>query len=381
MDNSTFTDDDYWVERPELEATVKAYLPKPFAIASLVSSYVIIREITKEATPTPIHHLLVCIAVGDILFSFAYFLGTWPAPPDTEYYNLVHNVGSVGFCTFQGFLMVLGLVASVLSNACLSTYYLLIVRYGWKDADLQRRLEPYVPAGIWVVSLAGAIYPIPLELYNSFSEFCMIQSIPPNCTGEDCIRGSDPFPHIAFFALLPFLCLFVSLGAMCSIFSKVRQIEDTAEKYATSGFTAEARSSMTANSGMHSNSCALTLVDRSKSQAVARQALAYAAAFLVTYLLDFISLCIFLATEESYLVLDLIAYGLVLPSAGTFNFLVFARIRQMKTPEGRLWRSLLFCQCCRRLDTTVMFPFGGRSTRETKSGNESDDDMEAIEGE
>ena len=153
------------------------------------------------------------------------------------------------------------------------------------------------------------------------------------------------------FALLPFFILFFILGCMISIFRQVRQIEDTAKKYASAGQFGSSGPTEGANAslGLPTEGHQSGTVNRIKSRAVARQARAYALAFLATYLLDLVSMCIHLATEQTYFVLDLVAYGIVLPSYGTFNFLVFARTRQMKTTDGKVWRSLVFWKYCRRL--------------------------------
>lgn len=355
-------DEDEWSAQ---KATITAYLPKPFALLSMICSYVIIREVVadhKLKKGGPIPRLLFSMAVADMIFSFAYFLGTWPAPPDS-YHDLVGNVGSQAVCTFQGFCLQLGLVGSVLANTALSIYFLWVVLYGWSDNAVER-MEPWVQGTVWVLALICAIYPIPMELYNSHMETCYIDSVPPECSGDDCIRGSDPTIHHLVFAFLPFACLVVIMAIMTSLCVRVRHIENKSAKYATSSTIPSATSSASANSnerGSVVSAWAMRVsqlssvrqlimtnpvtVDRRKSQAVRRQAMFYALAFLLTYLFAFITAIRDHTTETGeHSIFDDIGYVFFFPSAGLFNFLVFARPRtEMKTREGRFLRAILFC--------------------------------------
>jgi hypothetical protein len=68
---------------------------------------------------------------------------------------------------------------------------------------------------------------------------------------------------------------------------------------------------------------------------------------LITYLLSFIAIIQYEAFGTYNMTFEFVAFSVFIPSAGTFNWFVFARTRQMKTPEGRISRAVLFCTCCR----------------------------------
>jgi carbonic anhydrase len=157
--NETDGDDDDW---EDLYPALPAYLPKPFTLLSMFSSYVLLREVVfdqRHNRGKPISRVLLSMSVADIIFSFAYFLGTWPAPPDTLYI-WKENTGSQGFCTFQAVLFQFGLMASPFFNVLLAVFYLMIIRYRWTDSQL-RKSEPWAHGSIWSVSLVLALFPIP----------------------------------------------------------------------------------------------------------------------------------------------------------------------------------------------------------------------------
>ena len=276
-DLTASNDDDY---DPQI-ANVAAYLPKPFAFISMVCSYVMVREIVadhrRQHTATdgatgggdPIKRMLLSNAVADFMFSSAYFLTTWPSPHDTSW-GITGNVGNILTCTFQGFFIQFGFVASVLFSSGLSIFYLLTIQFGWRSHDLEK-IEKIVQGAMWVVALAAAIYPIPLELYNNNYEICWLDSSPGYCSGEDCIRGSNPRPHQLAFVIFPWTCLTVVLAVMVRLFWTVRQIENMSKKYATSTVPASPMSgegdfSLEGNQ-CTSRECYEIYVDRRKSQA------------------------------------------------------------------------------------------------------------------
>ncbi|CAB9514555.1 expressed unknown protein [Seminavis robusta] len=89
-------------------------------------------------------------------------------------------------------------------------------------------------------------------------------------------------------------------------------------------------------------------VDRRKSQAVAIQGICYAVAFLLSYSLSYVAIIRFHIRGSGNDILDYIALCILAPSAGTFNYIVFARTRVMKTPEGKFLKALFFCTCLRK---------------------------------
>lgn len=238
-DDLTMTNDDDYNSQV---ATVSAYLPKPFACISMVCSFVMVREIIADhrqpnaaavSNGDPIKRMLLSNAVADLLFSLAYFLTTWPSPHDDVTWGITGNIGNTLTCTIQGFILQLGFVASVIFSAGLSIFYFLTIQFGWKMHHLEK-IEKVVQSFIWLTALAAAVYPIPIELYNNNYDVCWLDSYPGDCSGDDCIRGSNPRPHQLAFVILPWSCMALVLAVMMQLFWTVRQIENMSKKYATS---------------------------------------------------------------------------------------------------------------------------------------------------
>ena len=86
-----------------------AYVPKLPALASMMCSYAIIREVIRSSTSLGqlwtntdkmTDRFLLAMSVGDIFMSFPYVLTTWAIPAGIPGY--FHNVGTTGTCTMQG---------------------------------------------------------------------------------------------------------------------------------------------------------------------------------------------------------------------------------------------------------------------------------------
>ena len=81
-----------------------------------------------------------------------------------------------------------------------------------------------------------------------------------------------------------------------------------------------------------------------KSRAVAYQGILYTLAFLTTHLFDMIARLTWKIAGMLYLNFDIVAYMVMQPALGIFNFVIFSRNRKnMATPEGRFLRKFVCC--------------------------------------
>jgi len=87
------------------------------------------------------HRLLCGISCVDISSSFWLGLSTWPIPRDS---GVLWAVGNERTCSLQGFFTQFG-VTSSFYNASLAIYFLLVIKYGWKESRI-RRIEPFLHA-------------------------------------------------------------------------------------------------------------------------------------------------------------------------------------------------------------------------------------------
>lgn len=144
-----------------------AIVPKFTAFASILgSSWVILEVLTEvEKRRSVYHRLLLMMSVYDVLESVWNFCSTWPIPIGTP--NIWGNVGTQQSCSAQGFFLQLGL-AVPMYNACLSAYYLLVIRYNTSDLKLKRQVEPVMHVFSFVFPVATAFASLGLTLYSAY---------------------------------------------------------------------------------------------------------------------------------------------------------------------------------------------------------------------
>lgn len=354
--------------------------PKPSAFLSIISSYTLIREVVEDLrhkTPAgmraradvskPLSRTLICMSIADLFFSVPWFLGTWVAPAGGEAY---FAAGTQATCTWSACWFQFGTVASPIFNVVFAFYSLLMLRYNWTDKQIADRLEPWVMGAIWTVAVTCAIFPIPLDLYNEGFRICWINANPFRCTDDDSCRGGLLAENLSYwFVIFPtWPCIFAALVIIIMIYATVRRNENRMSRYAGSRVVSQSilqsmvaglktsilsRASQTGEpmqptsresaDGAGSLQSDAPTVRRDRSRAVAKQAIWYMTAFLVTYSLDMVSYSLWQFQGFVYYdALDFFAYVLY-PLQGFFNFIIFCRPRKvMKTPEGRILRKV-FC--------------------------------------
>jgi hypothetical protein len=215
-----------------------ALCPKFTAIASVVGSSLIIRDIiiqkkNKSDAVSTRHRLLCGMSVCDILCSSALFLTSWPIPEDAlSGMFTVWNVGTTQTCSAQGFFTQFG-SGTVLYNACLALYYLLVIRYGWKNEFIAKRVEPWMHLLAIGFPLMTGVVGLALELFNPVGNSCAITGYPIFCTQSyenkgptNCIRGDNArFYQVAFW-VGPVICVVVWLAvSMFLVYWKIRTTE------------------------------------------------------------------------------------------------------------------------------------------------------------
>jgi hypothetical protein len=219
--------------------TAAVLCPKFTAIASVVGSSLIVRDVIllrknrSDAISTR-HRLLAGMSVFDILSSSAWFLTSWPVPKDAPFLGVwtVWNVGNRQTCTAQGFFIQLG-IGTVIYNACLALYYLLVIRYGWKNAYVAKRVEPWMHIVAIGFALSTGVVGLALDLFNPIGYTCAMTAYPPFCTQSyenkgptNCIRGDDVRIYQIAFWFAPACCVIVFLAvSMFLVYWKIRTIE------------------------------------------------------------------------------------------------------------------------------------------------------------
>jgi hypothetical protein len=218
-----------------------ALCPKVTAIASLAGSSLIIYDVVilrkkRSDEISTRHRLLTGMSVCDIMSSSAWFLASWAVPKDMpmiiDTVDTVWNVGNRQTCTAQGFFAHLA-IGTVIYNACLALYYLLVIRYGWKNKYIAKRIEPWMHFVAVGFALGTGVVGLALDLFNPFGFACTINAYPPLCIQSfenkgptNCTRGDNARIFQVVFWLGPACCITVFLAvSMFLVYWKIRTIE------------------------------------------------------------------------------------------------------------------------------------------------------------
>ena len=173
-----------------------AIVPKVSATLSIFGSAYILQYILRrpEKRSSVFSRLMVSLSVSDVVASICFFLTTWPVPAGTP--GAYGAVGTTQTCTAQGFFGQAAYLCTPLYNGMLAFYYLLVIRYQWREDQL-KRIEPFLLIIPPLVALCVAVAGLILDLYNFANFICWIAPLPWGCLdsarhGPDdanCIRG------------------------------------------------------------------------------------------------------------------------------------------------------------------------------------------------
>jgi hypothetical protein len=183
-----------------------AIIPHFTAALSFFGSLYIVIDILRDKNKLQkmtYHRLMLGMSISDLLASFFLFLSTWPVPKETT--GVFAAMGNMQTCAVQGFFIQLG-VATFLYTAFLAVYYLLMMRYHWKERDF-RTLEKIWHGFAILLTLGTAIAALCMKLYNNANIWCWIAPLPLDCLnsskndGEStCERGDNAYIYrIAFY--------------------------------------------------------------------------------------------------------------------------------------------------------------------------------------
>ncbi len=170
------------------------WLFRASSILSLIGSFFIIRDLLRKpaARRTTYHQLILGTTCFDVITSIAYLLsGLLMPPPAYEAY------GTHATCVLQGVLIQLCLT-SLFYSVLLSIYYLLLIKYNWKESQFLKYRRyfniPIIAVGIALTGAAGTSIAPQLG-------FCYI-AIPPEATNRIRITLLFVVPASAALAII-----------------------------------------------------------------------------------------------------------------------------------------------------------------------------------
>ncbi len=185
-----------------LRAKLITWFYRVSAMLSLVGSFSIIRDIVEKPVErrTTYHQLVFGISWFDIITSVAYMLTGILLPTYSGQYQAHGNHAT---CLLQGFMIQLG-VTSVFYNLLLCIYFLLLVKYNWKEHRFrQYRNYVHLPILAIGIGLAGGCLPFIVPQLG----FCYV-SIPPISVNRIAISFFFALPT-SFALLLMIICSFL----------------------------------------------------------------------------------------------------------------------------------------------------------------------------
>lgn len=156
--------------------------------------------------------LIACVSFCDIIGSIGFLLSTIPMPVYNQYGEPTGTRGAHGTdatCTLQGSLIQFSFTG-VLYQISLSTYYLLVICYGWSETRIRKYLWClHIP---FIIGSALTIAGIPL--YQDVRWLCWIPPPP----------LADSYRHTFIFGFLPIgTAAIVATANMLTVYCKVRK--------------------------------------------------------------------------------------------------------------------------------------------------------------
>jgi len=303
-----------------------AIAPKFTAFASAVGSAItcllILRGSGRSSKKRTYHRLVLGMSMCDFSASVAWFFTTWPIPRGTP--GVYGAVGNQQTCSAQAFFAQFSL-STVMYNASLCLYYVLVIVKGWKDEEIVK-VEPLFHGHAIAWGLGTGLASLGLTLFNQVGWDCWISAAPLGCQETwnspdgttTCERGDNGslYQWAFYYAPLWFVIVLVS-GLMYWVYHTVKAQEKAMDKYKVSASGAGGDSGR----GLKRQTSTAQLSNYKRIQ---KQAFYYVGAFFVTWLFPTIfQLVIVIAGKFPFPLLFLTA--LFVPIQGLLNLIVFIR--------------------------------------------------------
>ena len=280
-------------------------------LASITTIFLILRSSRRNVKNFGTYHRLVLgMSFCELSSSVAWFFTTWPIPRDTQ--GVYGAVGTQGTCTAQGFFAQFS-ISSVMYNASLSVYYVLVIVYGWSERRIVK-IEPYIHLHAMSWGLGTGLAGIGLTLFNQVGWDCWLSAYPLGCTeswksddgvATTCTRGDNGSIYQWAFYYAPLWVVIVAVMLlMRSVYMTVRKQEIAMEK----------RQSVLNDDR----------VRMKKSRQIAIQAAYFVGAFYVTWFFPTIFQLVLVTSGRVYFEL-LFLTAFFVPIQGLLNLIVFLR--------------------------------------------------------
>lgn len=334
------------------------------ACLSIVGSATIVRKVLRNrSVASPYDRLLFGLSVADIVASTTYAM--WPFLLPDESSKRIWAVGNDATCNLLGFLTQLSF-AAMMYNGVLSYYYLLTIRFGWKQqrmARIEHWMHFFAICFPLVTASLGAAFGVYHELDVGFGSWT--NNYPEGCEGDECTAHIWGYT----FGLIPIGFTFGSLVVNnIIIYRYVRRILHATpaprDLMASNDFAVE---------NVSPEATKAKQVDESRQKhikEVAIQGFLYVGAFFFSYWSPIVLRVLehlILTLDDSSLYPLLVLQSIGLPLQGFFNMLVYNRQNYKRlraanptmTSIAALWTSCFDARIPSRLTEDVTSIHGG----------------------
>ena len=219
----------------ETEHQTLAWIPRVTGFLSFLGSVYIIQDIVRQSRKTSIgnrfstyHMILLGMSLFDVSSSIAWMVSTAALPKYDEERESESGVygakGNEATCKVQGFFLELGFVGSTAFTAVLTSFYVLTIIYGYREAKM-KPLQKYFMAGPCVLAVALASAAIPY--YRPFYVACLVSN--PNTEVD---RYADEWRYLVIFSILPIgIAILISVCNLAAILRFVIKQNQKANKW------------------------------------------------------------------------------------------------------------------------------------------------------
>jgi len=291
-------------------------------LLSLLGSSWIVAEILSDRRnklKLTYHRFLLGMSISDAAASLFWFLSSWCVPVGTWW----KAAGNAATCRMQAFFTRFT-ITTALYNASLSLYYLLVLRLGWKEKRIRKRVEPAMHFVAISVGLGSSISGLAMDAFGPNGPYCHVVKGRLSPAGEWFLKG------LAWYII----SMAVMTVCMISCYVHIRRTEAASDRhYRRSVQSLPPQSQLTRST-----------TSRSRSREFARQGTLYVVAFYLTYLFP-IAVNIQSAKHVTSSMTVIYLAHVFFPLQGFFNFYVYLRPRYRKYrkdfPEIPPWKVAL----------------------------------------
>eukprot|EP00527_Entomoneis_sp_CCMP2396_P007607 CAMPEP_0198137414 /NCGR_PEP_ID=MMETSP1443-20131203/894_1 /TAXON_ID=186043 /ORGANISM="Entomoneis sp., Strain CCMP2396" /LENGTH=370 /DNA_ID=CAMNT_0043798819 /DNA_START=73 /DNA_END=1185 /DNA_ORIENTATION=- len=234
--------DGYELIYTERQQRILGILPVLLAPLSVAGSSLIIFAIHKErqtALKSVYHRLVLGVSCMDWLGSISLIVfGPWAVPKEAEYF-VAGARGSFTTCEVSGFFLHFFFGGTFFYSTFLAVYFLLHVRFEWRERTIARYVEPIGHfAALFLPLIIGVMGKVQnaLNPWDVLPGVCGYCSFPPGCETHDeieCQRGESFVGQSTnWFSVFFVFCFCVIAVCMILITLRVRLTELRIQQYA-----------------------------------------------------------------------------------------------------------------------------------------------------